>query len=96
MLVVRVELWSAITGVKTEIARMIIHNVGVSNEGKKGDYKILTLKGRSKDALDKAMTSWWNGGKHLITREGEVKGHNRLSEHVWNLVAKALKGVKYG
>ena len=96
MLVIRVELWSAITGAKTEIARMIIHNVGVSDEGKKGDYKVVTLKGRSKDALDKSMTSWWNRGTSNITRTGEVKGHSRLSEHVWNLVAKALKGVKYG
>jgi PDZ domain-containing secreted protein len=96
VLVVRVELWSAITGAKTELARMIIHNVGVSPDKKKGDYKVVTLRGRSKDALDKSMTSWWHGDKSNITREGEVKGHSRLSKHVWNLVAKALKGVKYG
>jgi hypothetical protein len=91
MIVVRVELWSAITGDKTELARMVIDNVG--GDQKTGDYRCRTLRGRSADALDKALRKLARGGAQ---REGMVWGHPRLREHVWNLVAKALAGMGYG
>lgn len=90
MIVVRVELWSAINGQKTELARMVIDNIGGTVE--KGDYRAVTLRGRSKDALDKALLQHPKGAQ----REGRVVGHPRLREHVWNLVAKALSGMGYG
>lgn len=88
MLVIRVELWSAITGVKTEIARMDICNVGGTKT--RGDYECRTIHGRDKEKLDHSHRN----GRH--TRKGEVKDHPRLASHVWNLVAKALNNMEYG
>lgn len=91
MIIVRVELWSAVNGQKTELARMVIDNIGGTDQ--RGDYRTRTLRGRSEDALDKAMLTMSTGGTQ---REGKVMGHPRLREHVWNLVAKALTGLRYG
>lgn len=91
MIVVRVELWSAITGKVTELARMCIANSGDTANPNFGDYHCMTLKGRSKDQLDKAMRSGSSPQRAV-----EVKHHARLREHVWNLVAKALTGMEYG
>lgn len=88
MIVIRVELWSAVTGDVTEIARMTIDNVGGTAQS--GDYRVRTMRGRSAKALHKAMLTG------SVTREGEVLGHPRLREHVWSLVAKALNAVNYG
>jgi hypothetical protein len=88
MIVVRVELWSAITGERTEIARAVIDNIGGTEQ--LGDYRARSLRGRSRAALDAA----WAG--KAVVREGEVRGHPRLREHVWNLVAKALASMGYG
>ncbi len=83
MIVVRVELHSAITHNITELARMTISNVGGTNEH--GDYEVKTLRGRSREALDKYITN----------RQGDVKNYPRLAIHVWHLVAEALKSVNY-
>lgn len=86
MIVVRVELWSAIDGSTTELARMVIDNVGCSPSGKIADYRVRTLRGRSKADLD----------RFTVQHTGRVYGHRRLALHVWHLVAKALKTVGYG
>lgn len=88
MLIVKVELHSAITGKKTEIARMMIDNIG--GDLKKGDYRCRTYRGRSALRLERAMR--WGE----VTREGRVLGHRRLALHVWHLVAKALRSMNYG
>lgn len=88
MIVIRVELWSAGDGQKTELARAMIHNVGGTL--KVGDYEGVTYRGRSEQALDSAM----NGTK--VTRRGKVVGHRRLDLHVWHLVAKMLSAMGYG
>lgn len=88
MIVVKVELWSAIDGQTTELARMTIDNIG--GTATRGDYRTRTLRGRSEEALHRAMLT--DG----VQREGRVFGHARLKEHVWNLVAKALVGLGYG
>jgi hypothetical protein len=90
MIVVKVELWSAINGQTTELARMVIDNQGVSEDMKVGDYRARTFRGRSAKALTQAMVT----GK--VTREGKVIGHRRLDLHVWHLVSKALKNMGYG
>jgi hypothetical protein len=92
MIVVRVELWSAINGAKTELARMVIANDGAASSAnhRKGDYNVATVRGRSKEALDQALQD------RSFNRTGKVVGHNRLREHVWNLVAKALSSTGYG
>ncbi|HEX2794676.1 MAG TPA: hypothetical protein VHN58_09645 [Croceicoccus sp.] len=90
MIIVRVELHSAVTGQQTELARMVIDNIGGTVQ--RGDYGARTLRGRSRDALDRAMLSL----PRQVQREGRVIGHARLREHVWNLVSKALTGMNYG
>lgn len=81
MIIVRVELHSAITHQITELARMRICNVGVSQDGKQGDYVADTFRGRNKADLDKST----------VQRTGTVHRHRRLSLHVWHLVYKALR-----
>lgn len=95
MIIVKVELHSAVTGKTTELARMMIANVGGTDA--KGNYECVTYRGKSKDALDKAqMAHHVSNGQKGFTRTGEVKDHPRWAEHVWNLVAKALVGMGYG
>ncbi|MHB9878281.1 hypothetical protein ACSMXM_01250 [Pacificimonas sp. ICDLI1SI03] len=84
MIVVKVELWSAISGQVTTLARMDIDNIGGCQN--KGDYRVRTFKGRSDEAL----------ARRTVQREGRVLQHPRLREHVWNLVAKALSSMDYG
>lgn len=84
MIVVRVELWSAVSGQRSELARMYICNEGGTDT--KADYGVRTLRGRSTRDLD----------LHITQREAKVTGHARLYEHVWNLVAKALTAMAYG
>ncbi len=55
MIIVKVELHSAITGQKTELARMMIDNIG--GDLKRGNYRARTFRGRSAEGLDKAMTA---------------------------------------
>lgn len=83
MIVVRVELHSARTGAVTELARMDIANIGGTRNS--GDYAVQANRGRDREALS----------KRIAQREGQVLGHPRLSQHVWYLVAKALKALKY-
>ena len=90
MIIVKVELWSAISGHRTELARMVIDNIGGSEA--RGDYRARTLRGRSEEALDRALMT----SPPLAQREGRVLGHARLKEHVWNLVSKALNSMGYG
>lgn len=84
MIIVRVELHSAITGEVTELARMHIANAGGTDAI--GDYHVSTLNGRSTTALDRGV----------VQRRGKVLRHQRLALHVWHLVSKALLAVGYG
>lgn len=83
MIVVRVELHSAITGKVSELARMHICNVG--GTATKGDYHCETLRGRSKADLDKRVQQ----------RVGNVMNYPRLAIHVWHLVARSLVAMGY-
>lgn len=93
MIVVKVELWSAITHERTELARMVIANDGGTRT--RGDYKVAALRGRDTLTLGRNTLAWVTDGSGA-THTGEVKNHARLSEHVWNLVAKALAAMEYG
>ena len=88
MIIVKVELHSAVSGEKTELARMMIDNIG--GDRQRGDYRARTYRGRSAEALEKAMRS------NSTTRQCQVLGHRRLALHVWHLVAKSLSGMGYG
>lgn len=87
MIIVRVELMSAVTGQTTELARMHICNEG--GDLKLGDYGAYVMRGRDAATLSR---SW---AAHTFTRTGKVQRHPRLKEHVWNLVAKALHSTGY-
>lgn len=84
MIVVRVELWSAVTGSVTELARMHICNDGQSSAALH-NYDGRTLRGRSTAQLDRAITQ----------RTGRVEGYPRERIHVWHLVARMLKALGY-
>jgi hypothetical protein len=83
MLVVRVELHSARTGLVTEIARMKIANVGGTET--RGDYEFTTYMGREVASLDDERQA----------RIGKIENYPRKSLHVWNLVARALNTMRY-
>ena len=86
MIVIRVELHSAITGRVTELARAEICNTGEQRSPNIGTYSTRTLRGRSKEQLDKGTAQ----------RTGLVRDWPRSQLHVWNLVAAALKAMGYG
>ena len=85
MIVVRVELWSARTGEKTELARMEIANDGTGTRARR-NYIARTLCGRSTAALNRRQRQ----------REGTVKDWPSEAVHVWNLVSTALFVMGYG
>jgi hypothetical protein len=86
MLIVRIELHSAITQEVTEIARMEIVNDGKSSRQEIGHYDVRTLAGQEKRALD----------RRVVQRSARVEEWPRLNKHVWSLVAKALGKMGYG
>jgi hypothetical protein len=85
MIVVRVELHSARTGQKTELARMEICNDD-SGSAERRDYTARTLRGRSTAQLD----------RRVVQRQGTLKNWPSEALHVWNLVAVLLGRMGYG
>lgn len=85
MIVVRVELHSAITGAVTELARMNIANDGTSSSANTGHYDGATLIGRNADDL----------GRGRVNRRGRVTDYPRQRIHVWHLVARMLDAMGY-
>ena len=83
MIVIRVELHSAITRQVTELARMHICNVGGGEELR--DYEVRTLRGRSRESLD----------RRTVHRRGKVEKHPAKRLHIWHLVGKALVAIGY-
>lgn len=81
MIVVRVELHSAITRKVTEIARMHIWNEGDSDDPRIGNYGVAAFRGRDAAPLAKRSVS--------------ITGWRRLDFHVWNLVRRALEEAGY-
>jgi hypothetical protein len=84
MIVVRVELWSARTGEKTELARMEICNDETGTLALR-NYIARTLRGRSQKTLNLRITQ----------REGRVTSWPSENVHIWNLVAAALNAMGY-
>lgn len=85
MLVVRVELHSAVTGEISEIARMRLYNDGDGTRTR-GNYVGEVFRGRSFEALDKTT----------VHKRGEIRNWPRLDRHVWNLVTAMLENMGYG
>jgi hypothetical protein len=84
MIVVRVELWSARTGDRTELARMEICNDETGSTSRR-NYIARTLRGRSTAQLNRRESQ----------RQASVKQWPSEAVHVWNLVATALAGMGY-
>ncbi len=85
MIVVRVELWSAIDGSKTELARMHISNDGTNPNHRQGNYDGQSFRGRDTATLDKLT----------VQKTGRLINFPRLQLHVWNLVARMLNDMGY-
>lgn len=82
MIVVKVELHSAITGEVSELARMHIANDGMKSRENPdlGDYKGKTfVKGRPQQ----------------VARQGAVKDYPRWQLQVWCLVRRMLDSMSY-
>jgi hypothetical protein len=89
MLVIRVELHSAVTGKITEIARMLLWNDGTGDLNT-GNYQGKAVQGSTKGPMDPAVIY-----KRKALRTGEVKDYPRLNLHVWNLVVRMLNNMQY-
>jgi hypothetical protein len=90
MLVVKVELHSAITGVVSTLATLAIANDGRGTETK-GDYDGWAFpKQPGSRPVD------FTRPLPKPFKRGRVEGHPRLSQHVWHLVAKMLNNMGYG
>lgn len=84
MLVLKLELHSAITGKVTEIGRTIIANDGTGNRDV-GNY-ICKVARKQKDGTVYDNRRIWKSP----LRVGSVKNHKRNQQNVWRLVLKAL------
>ena len=86
MIVVSVQLDSAISPTRDkELARVLIANESTGTDTH-GNYRCVSLRGQGKAQLD----------KRVVQRRGLVENHPRKAEHVLNLVAKALIKMGYG
>jgi hypothetical protein len=84
MIVIRVELWSAVTGQVRELARMTIANRGDGTRARR-NYDGVTFRGRDSAALDKCIPS----------KTGKIDGWPSERVHVWNLVRRMLEVMGY-
>lgn len=88
MIVVPVQLYSAVTGRVSNLGTLVIDNVGGTRD--RGDYRVrVYAKGADRDGAVAMVMH------RKPIREGRVVGHRRLAEPVHNLVAKALKETGY-
>jgi hypothetical protein len=79
VIVVKVELHSAVTGKVEEIGRTIIFNRGTGTKTH-GDYEVNLMR---------------RGTKSTVLRAGRIEQHPRLAQPVWALVKKALAAVGF-
>ena len=88
MIIIRVELHSAMTGKVIELARGAICNDG-RGTATKGDYygRVTQGRGEHKD-IDEIMNA-------SPLRTGTVDNFPRKSMHVWNLVVRMLLSMGY-
>lgn len=79
MIVVKIELHSAVTGRMSEIGRLLIMNTGTGSR-RAGNYLVQVLR---------------KGSPGRVQRSGRVESHPRLSASVWMLVRKALEATGF-
>ena len=85
MIVVKIELHSAITKRVTLIGKMIICNRGDQPDPKRGNYDVYVGNKKHVD-IDACIIK-------QPQRMGEVLDYPRLSYNVWRLIIRALKSA---
>lgn len=89
MIVVPIQLWSAVTGNIETLGTLVVDNIG--GTAKIGDYRVrMYKKGADKIGVVRMVATV------PPFREGKVLRHRRLAEPVGNLIAKAMREVGYG
>lgn len=78
MIVVKIELHSAVTGKTSELGRMVICNDGTAVNPKRGNYTVDLMR---------------RGTTDKVQRRSRVEKYPRLAFSVWVLVARALKNL---
>lgn len=86
MIVVKVELHSAITKNVSLLYQVVIANDGTSKDPTRGNYDVAV--GRKSH---KTLLLVWTES----SRRGRVEGYPRQSAHVLNLVSRALTAVGF-
>lgn len=86
MIVVKVELHSAVTGKVSEIGRAYFANIGGTRT--RGDYGVAVCR---RGTSEVPSTDWSCGTGPLPTREGKVENYPRLSYSVWRLIIRGLR-----
>jgi len=87
VIVVKIELWSAVTGKSSELGRMYIANDGTGTSNN-CDYDAVVCRRGSKDVPQPLAAA---GPKP--TRKARVENYPRLSYNVWRLVLRALRAA---
>lgn len=91
MIVVDIDLRSAVTGQRSTLNTLIVDNIG--GTGSKGNYRCRMYR---KGERARYHNDWEMAGHAKPIREARVEGHSRLAEPVGNLIAKALTALGYG
>lgn len=85
MIVIKLELHSALDGSVEEIGRAIIHNVGGTKE--RGDYEVAVGRRNADGNYDNRLVL------KSPARSGAVFDYPRLSYNVWRLVIRGLRSA---
>ena len=85
MLVVKIELHSAVTGKVDEIGRMYIANDGTGTAARGSYDAAICRKGTT------SPPNTFSGGRLDPVRIGRVENYPRLSYNVWRLVLRSLR-----
>lgn len=85
MIVVKIELHSAITGQIEEIGRMYIANDGTGGMAARGNYDVRVMRQGATEEYES-----WASVTERAQRRARVENYPRLSLSVWELVRRAL------
>lgn len=88
MIIVTIELKSAVDGRTEKLGEMVICNDGTSTQRTRGNYDAFVY--RKHKFFD------WKKLTNNLTRRGRVENYSRLQRPIWDLVGLALKDMGYG
>lgn len=86
MIVVTIELHSAIDGRREKLGEMLIANDGTSGDTQRGNYDVRVMR---KGVWSNGLPGWDRVARS-VARFGKVTGYPRLSYNVWRLIARAV------